>query len=121
MVQLGVCPKGPGLATHLQQPTWATLLHSYVAQHAACPVTVVHCGPPGDGRRNSIGAGFRKGLEKLAMLPGAKTALFGRGGHANAVAQQPGKKPFDIDVRSGVSSRLLTCFAGRRFGLTQRM
>lgn len=57
-------------------------------------MVVVHCGPPGDARRSSIGAGFRKGLEKLAMLPGAKTALFGRGGNANAVAQQqPGMKP----------------------------
>jgi hypothetical protein len=60
-----------------------------VAQHAACPVTVVHCGPPAEGRRNSIGASFRKGLEKISLLPGGKGALFGRSPSSNA-AQPPG-------------------------------
>lgn len=64
---------------------------SYVGQHASCPVTVVHAGgacEAGD-RRNSIGAGLRKGLEKLSLLPGGKGAgLFGR--DKGAAAAQPG-------------------------------
>ena len=62
---------------------------SYVGQHASCPVTVVHAGGACEDRRNSIGAGLRKGLEKLSLLPGGKGAgLFGR--DKGAAALQPG-------------------------------
>lgn len=52
-------------------------------------MTVVHAGGACEDRRNSIGAGLRKGLEKLSLLPGGKGAgLFGR--DKGAAAAQPG-------------------------------
>ncbi|KAK9843823.1 hypothetical protein WJX81_007572 [Elliptochloris bilobata] len=63
-------------------------LANFVAQHASCPVTVVHTGPA-EARRNSISASFRRSLERLSLLPGGKGAgLFGRN-HAGGGAQQP--------------------------------
>lgn len=54
-------------------------------------MTVVHAGPPTtEGRRNSIGASFRKGLEKISLLPGGRGAFFGRSPSSAGQAQQPG-------------------------------